>query len=217
MNADTRLKHDVLAEPEWAPGLDASQIGVSARDGVVTLTGYVPSYAEKLAAERAAKRVFGVQAVADDVEVKIPGGRERSDTDIATAALNAMKWDSTLPEDRIKVTVRHGWISLEGALEWWYKKEGAQRAVQNLTGVKGVTNKITVKAPLRPGEVKDQIEAAFRRSAEMDARRVNVEASDGKVVLRGTVHSWAEKRAAERAAWAAPGVCEVETHLTVTP
>src|SRR6516225_7368668 len=165
MKTDTQLQHDVLAELEWEPSIEASKIGVTAKDGVVTLTGSVASYADKTTAERVAKRVYGVKAVANDVEVKIPGSSQRGDTDIATAALNALKWDTTIPEDRIKITVRNGWITLEGTVDWWYQKEAAERVVRNLSGVTGLTSQITVKSRAKPGEVKSKIEAAFKRSA----------------------------------------------------
>jgi osmotically-inducible protein OsmY len=217
MKTDTQLQHDVLAELEWEPSIDASKIGVTAKDGVVTLTGSVASYADKMTAERVTKRVYGVKAVANDIEVKIPGSSERSDADIAAAALSALKWDTTVPEDRVKVTVRSGWITLEGKVDWGYQKDSAERVVRNLTGVTGLTSQITVKSRVKPGDVKNKIEAAFKRSAELDARRVGVEARDGKVILHGNVHSWTEKEQAEQAAWAAPGVSEVENRLTVTP
>jgi len=217
MKTDTQLQHDVLAELEWEPSIEASQIGVTAKDGVVALTGSVVSYADKLTAERSAKRVYGVKAVANDIEVKIPGTSQRGDADIAAAALNVLKWNAAVPEDRIKVTVRNGWVTLEGKVDWWYQKDAADRVVHVLTGVIGVTNQITVKAHVKPGEVKTKIEAAFMRSAELDARRVGVDVRDGKVTLHGNVHSWAERQEAEQGAWAAPGVSEVENRLTVTP
>jgi len=197
MKTDTQLQHDVLAELEWEPSIEASQIGVTAKDGVVAITGSVASYAAKIRAERVAKRVYGVKAVANDIGVKIPGSSQRSDADIAAAALSALKWDTTVPEDRIKVTVRNGWITLEGQVDWGYQKETSERVVRNLTGVIGLTSQITVKSRVKPGEVKNKIEAAFKRSAELDARRVGVDAHDGKVVLHGNVHSWAEKEEAE--------------------
>jgi osmotically-inducible protein OsmY len=217
MKTDTQLQHDVMAELEWEPSVNASHIGVTAKHGVVTLTGSMNAYADKMTAERVTKRVYGVKAVANDIEVNIPGISQRTDADIAAAALNALKWDSTIPEDRIKVTVRSGWIALEGQVDWWYQKQTAESIARNLTGVTGLSSNITVKSRAKPGDIKRKIEDAFKRNAELDARRVSVETHDGKVVLYGNVGSWGEKEQAEKAAWAAPGVSEVENHLTVTP
>ncbi len=217
IDSDTRLQHNVLAELEWDPSVDASQIGVAAKEGVVTLTGAVTRFADKMTAERVAKRVYSVRAVANDISVKLPGGTERSDTDIAAAAVTALKWDATVPDDRIKLTVRNGHLTLDGDVEWWYQKDAAEHAVRNLTGVRGVTNDIKVKARTKPADIKDKIEAAFRRSAEIDARRVTVETHDGKVILHGCVRSWAEREEAQHAAAAAPGVTAVDNLISVTP
>jgi osmotically-inducible protein OsmY len=217
IDKDTKLQHNVLAELEWDPSVEASHIGVAAQDGVVTLTGSVDSYADKRIAERVAQRVYGVKAVANDVDVKVPGSLTRTDTDIASAALSALKWHARVPDDRIKLTVRNGWITLEGEVEWWYQKDAAEHAIRNVRGINGIVNDIKVKARVKPTEVKDKIEAAFKRNAEIDARRVNVEAHDGKVILHGSVRSWMEREEAQHAAWAAPGVTTVENHITVTP
>jgi osmotically-inducible protein OsmY len=217
MKNDTQLQHDVQEELQWEPSVDAAQIGVTAKAGVVTLTGHVPGYSQKMAAERVAKRVRGVRAVANDIEVRLPGSSQRGDDDIAAAAVSALRWYATVPEAKIQVTVRNGWVNLEGEVAWHYQKEAAARAVHDLTGVKGVTNLITVKPQVSSGEVKHKIEAAFQRSAALDAKRVQVETHGGKVTLNGHVKSWTEYDEAVRAAWAAPGVSEVDNHLLVSP
>ena len=217
MKDDKELQRDVLDELQWEPSVDAAEIGVTARDGVVTLTGGVPNYHEKVMAERVAKRIHGVKAVANDIEVRLRGAGERTDTDIAQSALDALKWKSYVPGDRLKVTVSKGWVSLGGEVDWHYQKEAAETAVRPLLGVRGVINQIAVKPRASSAEVKSRIEAAFKRSAEMDAKKVRVETHDGKVTLRGDVRSWAERQEAERTAWAAPGVSAVENHIVVAP
>ena len=214
---DKELKQHVENALDWEPSLDASDIGTSVDESVVTLRGNVGSYAEKVSAERVALRVYGVKAVANDLIVHLVSGYERTDTEIAQAAVAALKWNTMVPNERITVTINNGWLALNGTLDWQYQKDAAARAVRDLTGVKGVTNNIAVKPQVKTIDVRDKIEAAFKRSAEIDARRIDVVTQDGKVILTGNVHSWAERREAERAAWAAPGVTQVEDRIAVVP
>jgi osmotically-inducible protein OsmY len=214
----TNLQHVVQEELEWEPSVDASQIGVAAiQSGVVTLTGTVATYAEKVSAERAAKRVSGVRVVANDIEVQPIGSMKRTDTDIAQAVLRGLEWDIAVPHEKIKARVDDGWVTLEGEVILQFQRAAAENAVRRLNGVRGVTNQIRLQVrPLaQPAEVKDRIEAALRRSAEIDARGIQVDAKDSMITLRGKVRTWAERDEAERAAWGAPGVLAVKDELTV--
>jgi osmotically-inducible protein OsmY len=193
---DRDLQHDVMDELAWEPSVNAAHIGVSVKDGIVTLTGHVPSYAEKYAAEKAAKRVHGVMAVANELDVKLPGSSQRTDEDIAAACVNALKSNIVVPANKIKVIVNKGWVTLEGEVEWQYQKNAAESAVRNLTGVTGVSNYITVKPRVSPSELRSKIEEAFKRSAEVDAEHISVEVGGGKVTLRGTVRSAPQARSA---------------------
>jgi osmotically-inducible protein OsmY len=214
---DKDLKEHVQNALDWEPSVDASDIGVAVDEGVVTLRGNVGSYSEKVKAERVALRVYGTKAVANDLTVHLPTMFERTDTEIAQTALVALKWSTSVPADRVVITVSDGWLTLSGTVEWQYQKDAAARAIRDLTGVKAVSNNIVVQPRVKTGDVRDKIEAAFRRSAEVDARRISVTTTDGKVILSGNVRSWAEREAAERAAWAAPGVTQVQDRLAVVP
>ena len=217
MKTNIDLQRDILEELKWEPSVNAADIGVSVHDGVITLTGHVPSYAEKHGAERAAKRVLGVKAVANELDVKLPGSFMRTDEDIASACLSAFRFNYAVPDEKIKVVVTSGWVTLEGEVEWQFQKDAAMRTVLGLTGVRGVSNNVGVKPHVAPKDVKNKIEAAFKRNAEIDARRISVEARDGKVILHGSARSWSERDEAQQAAWAAEGVTAVENQIKITP
>jgi osmotically-inducible protein OsmY len=213
---DEQMQKDVLAELKWDARVMPNEIGVVVKNGIVTLTGWVDSYPKKWAAEEAAHRVRGVKAVANDIEVRLPNSLERTDADIAAAAVHALESDASLSIDKLDVTVSKGWLTLKGEVEWQYQKEDAERVVSRLTGVKGVANLIVVKPRVTPSELKRKIEQALVRNAQTDAQRITVEVQGTKVILKGTVRSWAEREEAERVAWLAPGVTEVENRITLS-
>lgn len=215
MKTDSQLQKDVMDELKWQPAIKSSGIGVAVQDGVVTLSGAVETYAEKREAEKAALRVAGVKGVAEDIQVDLPFTGKRDDADIAKAAVNALRWDSMVPDDHVKIKVENGWVTAEGKVDWIYQKSAVRHALTNLSGVKGVTNLVTVAPTANPVDVKKKIEAAFERSALIDAGNIRVENTGDKVVLKGTVRSYAERLDAQRAAWNAPGVAHVENQLEV--
>ena len=214
---DRQLQEHVQNALDWEPSIDAADIGVSVDNGVVTLRGDVKTYAEKAAAEHVALAVYGAKAVANDINVRLGTGLERSDTDIAQAVVSALRWSSMVPDEKIAVVVTNGWVTLSGQVDWEYQRSASARTVRDLTGVRGVTNAITVAPHASAPDVRQKIEAALKRSAEVDARRINVTAADGKVVLSGNVHSWFERDQARRAAWSAPGVTQVDDRIAIVP
>jgi osmotically-inducible protein OsmY len=212
---DAQIQSDVLAELKYEPRVQPNEIGVAVKNGVVTLTGWVDSYTKRWAAEDAAHRVRGVKAVANDIEVRLPSSDERTDADIAEAAVRALEWDAFVPVDKLDVTVSKGWVTLKGEVEWHYQKQDAEKVVRRLAGVTGVTNMITVTPRVAATELTAKIEKALLRSAEADAKRITVEVDGDAVILKGTVRSWAERQEAERQAWSAPGVASVDNRITI--
>jgi len=215
MKSDKELQRDVLDELAWEPSVDAAEIGVSVENGVVILNGIVRSLSQRWTAERVAQRVEGVRAVTDELVVKLPGDSQYTDADIASAALNALDWNASVPRKRIKLLVDNGWVTLEGSVEYHYQKDAAEGAVRNLKGTKGVSNLIIVKPHVSPVDVIHAIKQALHRAAQVDAEKISVEANAGKVILRGNVRAWAEREEAERAAWAAPGVSDVQNDIKI--
>jgi osmotically-inducible protein OsmY len=217
MRSDADIERDVKEELQWNPDLDASNIAVAVKDGVVTLTGFVKSYTDKYEAEAAAKRVSGVVAVANDLEVRMPTVDERPDPEIARDAVAAIKSQLPISWQSIKVIVKNGWVTLEGEVEWQYQRQTAESAVRRIKGVKGVSNLVQLRPRTEPSEIKRKIMDAFRRNAEVDANRIVVETRGSEVILKGTVRSWIEREEAERVAWSAPGVTKVIDEIVISP
>jgi osmotically-inducible protein OsmY len=215
MKTNEQLQQDVMAEIAWEPSVDEAAIGVSAHDGVITLRGNVKSFAEKYAAEKAAKRVKGVQGLANELDVTFPASFKHDDADLAAMALGALKVNVFVPKNAVKVTVEKGWVYLEGAVDWKYQKEHAAKAVRYLPGVRGLTNQITVKSSVRAQDVVNKVRSALDRRSDLEADNISVKTDGDKVILSGTVRSWSERNAVENAAWSAQGVNHVESNLVI--
>lgn len=215
MKTDAEIQKDVMEEIRWEPLLNASEIGVAVKNGVVSLSGAVDTYGKKIAAEEAAKSVFGVKAVAEEIEVKLSSFGKKNDVEIAEEVLRSLRWHTSIPEDRIKVKVEDGWVTLEGEVDWEYQKIAAKNTSENLMGVKGITSLITIKASVAAKDIKNKISAAFHRSATIDSEKIQIEIRGSKAILSGKVRSWSEKEEAASAAWNARGITSVENKLTI--
>jgi osmotically-inducible protein OsmY len=215
MKTDSQLQQDVQAELRWEPSVDAAHIGVTAKNGVVTLTGHVPYYSQKRAAESATERVSGVKGIAEEIQTSLSDFSKHTDPDIAEAAITAMRWNTLVPNEKIQVKVENGMVTLLGDVDWNYQREAAKRTVENLTGVKWISNEVNVKPHASPVQVEDHIKKSFERNAQLDANMIKVEAHGGEVILKGTVRSMAESRDATTAAWGAPGVSLVTNQLHI--
>jgi osmotically-inducible protein OsmY len=217
MKTDFEIQQDVMDQLRWNPFLNASEIGVAVKNGIVTLSGMVDTYTHKIEAERSAKKVFGVRGIAEDIQIGVSPSSSKTDAEIAASVVNALKWHTTVPENKIKVKVENGIVTLEGDVEWEFQRNSAKKAVCNLLGVRDVLNLVRVKPRISVADVKNKISAAFHRSATIDADKISVEVSGDKVILKGEVRSYAEKEDAEDAAWSAPGIASVDSRLVLIP
>lgn len=214
--SDLKIRQDVIDELEFEPSIDAANIGVSVEDGVVTLSGHVGSYAEKNTAEIAARRVRGVRAIAEEIEIRFAERKKHADDEIAARALDIIAWDTALPDGAVDVKVQRGWVTLSGEVRWHFQKMAAENAVKKLGGVVGVSNQLTIRPTTSVSDVKSRIEEALRRNAEVEAGHIRVEVRDSKVTLQGNIRNWSERSVAERAAWSVPGVLAVDNRLSIT-
>ena len=215
MKTDSQIQQDVMDQLKWEPYLNAAQIGVAVKNGIVTLSGQVDTYSKKLIAENAAKKISGVKAIAEDIQIGVSPAYNKTDAEIAEAVLNALKWHTAVQEEKIKVKVEDGYVRLEGEVEWNFQRKNAAAAIENLAGVRSVINLITVKPKITASDIQDKINEAFKRSATIDAGKITTEVIGSKAILRGKVRSFAEKEDAENAAWFAPGITAVESKIEI--
>ena len=215
MKSDIQIQKDVMDELKWEPYLNASEIGVAVKNGIVTLSGQVDTYSKKLSAEKAAKRMAGVKAIAKDIQIGVSPAYNKPDTEIAEAVLNALKWHTVVQEEKLKIKVENGNVTLEGEVEWEFQRINAKTAIENIAGVRSVINLITVKPKIAASDIERKISAAFHRNATIDAGKITAEVMGSRVTLRGMVRSFTEKEDAENAAWAAPGVTGIDSKLEI--
>ncbi|SHG78761.1 Osmotically-inducible protein OsmY, contains BON domain [Pollutimonas bauzanensis] len=212
---DDELRQHIIDELDFEPSIDAASIGVAVDDGIVTLSGHVASYAEKVAAEHAARRVKGVRGIAQEIEVRFPDAKKTADDQIAKRAVDILAWNTTIPDGAVQVKVQQGWVTLSGKVDWQFQRISAADAVRRLSGVAGVSNLIEVKPEVHPADIQSSIEGALKRSAALEAHGIRIQVDGSKVILDGLVHSWHERDAAERAAWSVPGVVAVSNNLAI--
>lgn len=212
---DRELKQNILEQLEYEPGIEAADIGVTVENGTVTLSGHVQSYPQKKRAEDAVMRVRGVKAIAQEIEVRIPGTHLTADDEIAKRVLEHLSWDASVPTDALQIKVENGWVTLAGKVHWHFERDAAEKAVQNLSGVRGILNSIELSPAVEADDVRQRIERALKRDAELEAQQIDVSVADRTVILSGQVRTWAERNAAERAAWAAPGVISVDDRISI--
>lgn len=217
MKTDLEIQQDVMNELKWQPFLKSSSIGIAVKNGIVTLTGIVDNYAQKVEAEKAAKKITGVKAIAEDIQIGVSPSYKKTDTEIAESVMNALRWHAAVPEENLKVTIEDGIVKLEGDVEWEYQRSSAKNAIVNLLGVRNVINLINVKPKLTAFDVRAKIAQALHRAATVDAEKVSIDVEGHKVILNGKVRSFAEKEDVEEAAWCAPGVSTVESHIEIEP
>ena len=215
MKSDSQLQQDIMDELQWEPRVHHANIGVAAKDGVITLSGFVGSYAEKIAAEKAARRVKGVRGLAEEIEVRLDSDAKTADPEIAKRIADMFDWSAMVPKHKIGVKVEHGWVTLTGTVDGHFQRKSASDLASRISGVRGVSNQIEVRAAASPSDIRERIMAAFRRNADLDASTITVAADGSTVRLGGKVHAWYERRIAERAAWSAPGVNRVEDNILV--
>jgi len=215
MKTDSQIQQDVMDQLKWEPYLNAAQIGVAVKNGIVTLSGQVDTYSKKLIAENAAKKISGVKAIAEDIQIGVSPAYNKTDAEIAEAVLNALKWHTAVQEEKIKVKVEDGYVRLEGEVEWNFQRKNAASAIETLAGVRSVINLITVKPKISSSDIEEKINEAFKRSATIDAGKITAEVIGSKAILRGKVRSFAEKEDAENAAWFAPGITAVDSKIEI--